>query len=47
MKYFEELMAWIADFLKKMLDALKKVLTFYDNSKDAIDEAVSAMDANA
>ncbi len=45
MKYFNELMAWIAKFLKDMLDAFKKILSFYDNSKTAIDEAVSQMDA--
>lgn len=45
MKYFEELIAWIAGFLKEMLDNFKKILTFYDNSKDAIDDAVSQMDA--
>ncbi len=47
MKYFNELMGHIAEFLKAMLAAFKKVLNFYDNSKEAIDEAVSEMDANA
>ena len=47
MKYFNELIEWIAKFLQEMMERFKEVLAFYDNSKGQIDEAVSKMDANS
>ena len=45
MKYFNELMEHIANFLKDMLASFKKVLEFFDNSKAAVDDAVDQMNA--
>lgn len=43
MKYFTELMGWIAGFLKEMLDNFREILRFYDNSKAQIDDAMEQM----
>ena len=46
MEYFEQLINWIAGFLKEMLDNFRAVLTAFDNSKAAIDDAIKTFEEN-